>query len=998
MKNNDLLKNIDPVFRGGIFWSLNERLEKKEIVSQIKGFKKAGLGGFFMHSRAGLKTPYMGKEWMKLIGFAIKEAKKNGLYAYLYDEDKWPSGFAGGVVPEENPDFRQKLLVCFDEATEEKDFVLVKMIKVNNKHLYFYQKTVAPGDSWFNGQCYIDLLNPEVTDAFIKSTHERYKSLAGEEFGKTIPALFTDEPAINLQSELTSERYKYYAPWTDTFPAYFRKKSGYDILPKLAGIFFKPAGYEKVRHDYWKTVSSMFAENFTKRIYNWCSKNKLAFTGHFMWEDIYSAQIYYSGSAMPHYEYLHWPGIDHLGWYADRNGMMPMLVTIKQVTSVAHQLNKERTLSEIHGGSGWGLTFAAQKWLGDFDFALGINFRCQHLAHYSLLGIRKRDWIPSMNYQQKWWNYYKYVEDYFAGLGVIMTRGKYKADVLLLSSISSAWCLFENNDKKGCDKISDAFKNISYLLADLHRDHEYGDEVIIKKYGKVKDGKFIVGSMSYKLVVVPPALSLFKNTVKLLEKFVKDGGKCIMLKPLPVYIEGSKNRELLRLYKNENVVVIDNNNAEIEKTIDKLLPRDVSISGRDGKEINYICYHHRVDGKKHVYFFVNRNENLGYDAKIQVAVKGIVSELNPGNGQEKHLNSLDLYFSPGGSHLITVDETKEQKYVPGPFESLKKTILLDKKWKQERKDYNSVALDYCEYRINNGGWSKKLPLSQVQLDVRKFFGLKDGELIRQGFDMQYWKKYEKLIPTELGVLELKYKFNVSALSGRILLALETPEAFRIFINNKEVQYNNEKSSWWTDKAFRTVDVKKFVRNGKNEIILKSNFKEDMELEAVYIIGDFGVFGTDNKKFSIGIENKYLSTGDWGRQGYKFYSGEMVYRQNVKLDKLKGEKIYLEADKISAVVTRVLVNGKFAGYFAWQPHKLEITALVKKGENMIEIEVIAGLRNLLGPHHAKDLKKWEFVRQATFSDMKRWTDRYNFEPYGLEGEVRIKIHKQTKTIH
>lgn len=49
------------------FWSWNDKLEIAELERQIEEMHKAGIGGFFMHARGGLQTPYMGEEWMDAI-------------------------------------------------------------------------------------------------------------------------------------------------------------------------------------------------------------------------------------------------------------------------------------------------------------------------------------------------------------------------------------------------------------------------------------------------------------------------------------------------------------------------------------------------------------------------------------------------------------------------------------------------------------------------------------------------------------------------------------------------------------------------------------------------------------------------------------------------------------------------------------------------------------------------------------------------------------------
>lgn len=91
-------ENPGAAFRSLPFWAWNGKLEESELRRQIREMKKAGAGGFFIHSREGLETEYMGEEWMRCVKAAVDEAKKQGLSAWLYDEDRWPSGTAGGSV------------------------------------------------------------------------------------------------------------------------------------------------------------------------------------------------------------------------------------------------------------------------------------------------------------------------------------------------------------------------------------------------------------------------------------------------------------------------------------------------------------------------------------------------------------------------------------------------------------------------------------------------------------------------------------------------------------------------------------------------------------------------------------------------------------------------------------------------------------------------------------------------------------------------------------
>ncbi len=96
-------------YRGKPFWAWNGKLEEEELRRQIRVMKRMGLGGFFMHSRVGLSTEYLGDDWFKAVGACIDEARQLGMEAWLYDEDRWPSGAAGGIVTK-NPKYRMRSL------------------------------------------------------------------------------------------------------------------------------------------------------------------------------------------------------------------------------------------------------------------------------------------------------------------------------------------------------------------------------------------------------------------------------------------------------------------------------------------------------------------------------------------------------------------------------------------------------------------------------------------------------------------------------------------------------------------------------------------------------------------------------------------------------------------------------------------------------------------------------------------------------------------------
>ena len=99
----EVLQTLPAKYRSAPFWGFNRKMEKENMEFQMEEMKKQGMGGFFIHSREGLETPYLSEEWMDAVRVCVEKAKEQELELWIYDEDKWPSGCAGGMVSRENP-------------------------------------------------------------------------------------------------------------------------------------------------------------------------------------------------------------------------------------------------------------------------------------------------------------------------------------------------------------------------------------------------------------------------------------------------------------------------------------------------------------------------------------------------------------------------------------------------------------------------------------------------------------------------------------------------------------------------------------------------------------------------------------------------------------------------------------------------------------------------------------------------------------------------------
>ena len=177
----------------------------------------------------------------------------------------------------------------------------------------------------------------------------------------------------------------------------------------------------------------------------------------------------------------------------------------------------------------------------------------------------------------------------------------------------------------------------------------------------------------------------------------------------------------------------------------------------------------------------------------------------------------------------------------------------------------------------------------------------------------------------------------------------------------------------------------------------------MEIESCYLLGEFDVRRVAEKgkkpgppQFLLTAPSFSTSSGDLTERGMPFYRGAVTYRQNLDQPRRASHRCFLELNEPRAAIAEVAINGERAGLVAWPPWRVEVTDLLKAGENEIEITLYGTCRNLLGPHHHIEGELIS-VGPASFSSnpppsaggrKKTWTDDYSFVPFGLLGGASL----------
>ncbi len=1012
----EAFENPGAAYRGKPFWAWNGKLDAEELRRQIRVMHRMGLGGFFMHSRVGLGTAYLSDEWFRMIKVCVDEARELGMEAWLYDEDRWPSGAGGGLVTSD-PRYRHRnlhMVICdpaeaqFEaaplalfsarvdgrNATDVRRLAEAKGAPDGAKVLAFFVVPDEPS-SWFNDATYLDTMSHEAVRKFIEVTHEAYGREVGGDLGTVMPGIFTDEPhhgGLFVKGSV-ERREALGVPWTDRLPEHFRDRYGYDILDRLPHLFFNVDGQKvsRPRHHYHDCTTFLFVDAFARLIFEWCEANGVMSTGHVLAESTLRSQASVGGAPMRFYEFMQAPGIDQLTehWYE--------VTTAKQCASVQHQMGRRWMLSELYGCTGWDWPFEGHKYVGDWQAALGVNLRCQHLSWYTMAGQAKRDYPASISYQSPWWERYGAVEDYFARVNAVMSRGEPVRRLLVVHPVESVWAraIPGWGEDASINRLEDDFAALIAWLLDEHLDFDYGDEEMMSRLGSVEEGEepsLVVGQAAYAAVLVPPADTVRSSTLDLLGRFNDAGGTVVFCQPVPAWVDAEESDAAAGLAAQCESVPFER--AVIAAAVAGA--RDASIRGEDGGEKDGVLYRLHREGDELRLFMCNTDrENATGELTVTVQGGGAVQLWDARTGRRYSLECeaadgavrFRTDMPPTGSRLFVMAPGAEQLPALPALEEVRSVDLAEQAWSAELTDHNVLVLDAPEFRVGDGDWRGPKEILKADAEIREAIGLpwRGGQMV------QPWAREKKDGPT--AAVSLRYSFQVDALpGGPVFLAVENPEYFDITLNGSAVSLDAD-CGWWVDRCIRLLPLDEAALvPGRNVLELAGTMDADCNLEACFLLGEFGVT-VDGADARVTGPLPGVGFGDWREQGLPFYGGSVVFRTRVQPDLGDGERLCVEVPEFGGVCVRVLVDGQEAGVVGWQPHEVDVTDLAAgKDEVELAVEVVTHRRNAFGPlHHAE--ARPQFVGPHSFTTSgEQWQDEYSLVPTGCLAAPRLSIRR------
>ena len=609
-------------------------------------------------------------------------------------------------------------------------------------------------------------------------------------------------------------------------------------------------------------------------------------------------------------------------------------LTPMQVSSVAEQLGKEFVLAETFGLCGHNVSFAELKGIYEWQMVHGINLLCQHLEGYSIRGQRKRDYPPAMYIQQPWWSQYGKLIDALSRIGMVLADGKKTAKVLVIHPQTTAWTLFDNDKNEGLDELNSQILDVMARLEGKHIAYHLGDETIMERHARVENGKIIIGLQEYDTIITPVGDVMLDNTIKLLDEFKKSGGRICGVEDL-----------------------------ESNDVTDRC---DITYLKREYDDFS-------------AHYFVNSSDERKV-ARINVSGKA----MNIYTGELEDF-SPEYEFEPWGSLMVIEDGSRN-----GAKNQAADLIRPEGEFEILNMSDNLMTLDRCDYYF-------------------------DGVLEEEnGYVLNISQRANEL--ERMVKIHQDYKVFVEDVPGKLYIVVENPENFKISVNDSQIE--NAPDGFFVDKHFKKIDIQKYIKKGENKIsfdcdfvqsdILYENLKKarvfegeknklvyDIEIEPVYLLGDFSVT-TDGAweklpmraeryfgDFKISAPKNMVNIKNIERQGYPFFMGEMTLEGEIDI---QGENPVLELEMKGMNAVKVEIDGKEKVMLT--DNRLSLLEFGKTGKTRVKFTIINNLRNLMGPHHLPEGEAtWVepasfFKEKCVWSPNPEWDDNYCFVEVSL----------------
>ncbi len=531
-------------------WVWNGELTESGIDEQLSEMCRLGIRAFYIIPEPQSFRPvtmptrmdpnYLTEAYFKYYRYTLEKAQEYGMKCWLYDEGGWPSGGACGKVLLKHPEYAKRSLHCYSKVYQagevyrkpsadtaaafinhaemiEEGFVFAQDTEVD-----LYESHASAWDAPGTPD-YPDLTMKEATKAFLEITHEQYKAHLGEHFGKTVTAVFTDEPHAPV------------FPFREELCRMYEERYGESILPKLpmlAGKVKLTDDNNEIRRRWFDICSSAYCENFLMECKRWTNENGMKFTGHLGSEDdpygcMYGAFFH----VMRGLRCMDIPGVDAIwrqifpgekkavmmgdvraGTQAD-NRFFP-----RYASSAAAQIGGRQAMTESLGVYGFGVSYDQMRYVFGFQAIRGVTSMNLMIISYAREGYNMTQEAPGFSEIQACHRDLPVFNRYLERLSYVCSLGERICDTALYYPVADIW------GELHAREIIGTYEALGRAMEACGIDFDIVDDDVILQSTHIADGIISMGNAKYRKIAIPKNCYLAPKVKEALKRFEQGGG------------------------------------------------------------------------------------------------------------------------------------------------------------------------------------------------------------------------------------------------------------------------------------------------------------------------------------------------------------------------------------------------------------------------------------------------------------------------------------------
>jgi hypothetical protein len=493
-------------------------------VDGMRFYRDLGLGGVVCNvaSNEYLRSE---AEW-KTLQQGVAACQQLGMVVWLYDEEGYPSGAAGGLVLAENARYEAEELVY--DAAGDTPFAVRPAFEhthaANNYHAV---------------RRYANLIDDRAVSCFLRVTHEAYRQRLEPYFGETIQAVFTDEPsliAVNLGQipEPARSRVRVIdepdptvpalpsVPWCYDLPQRYRERYDEDLLASRESLFVGQSDADRqVRRQFWRLIADLITDRYFGAIQDWCQAHRLASSGHTLHEESILHHVPLHGNALQVLSRMDIPGLDmltsdpsaviHSGW-----------LTAALPSSAAQLTGGRRVMTEISDFS--------QKMSGRGPAALAEMQAAA--AWQATWGVTEFTLYYSPHDRPA--EDYRSYGDFVGRLNAVLKPARFDRRVLLYYPIHDLWeeylpvaePLRLDSQTPRTQQIVGSFMHLGRTMQRAQIPFALADHRFLAE-AKVDGGRLRIADSEFESLVIPHGAGLPSDAAAVVEQFERQGGRVV---------------------------------------------------------------------------------------------------------------------------------------------------------------------------------------------------------------------------------------------------------------------------------------------------------------------------------------------------------------------------------------------------------------------------------------------------------------------------------------